>query len=149
MDKKTWYSEGIFFECQGSGRCCTSHGEFGYVYFTEEDVAQAAKVLKISKDAFVAQYCQRVEGLLALKDNGTNPDCIFLKDKRCSIYKGRPTQCRTWPFWPEVMNAKKWRKSMETFCTGINKGRLYSAQEIDQILDIQKKSEQDIYSQGR
>lgn len=136
-----WYSEGLQFQCQGSGNCCASHGEFGYVYLTESDVTRAAKSLKISPAKFKSEYCHRVDGFLAIKDNPLGPDCLFLKERRCHIYSGRPTQCRTWPFWPEVMNAKKWKKNVESFCPGVNQGRLYTAQEINEILGEQTTSE--------
>ena len=37
--------------------------------------------------------------------------CIFLGDdgKMCTIYEARPVQCRTYPFWPNIMQSKeKW-----------------------------------------
>lgn len=146
--KAPWWSEGVQFECQGSGKCCTSHGEFGYVFFSIEDRERAAKVLKMTETQFREKYCHKVDGHWALKDPvDKNPDCIFLKDKRCSIYEGRPTQCRTWPFWPEVMNAKTWSKAVESFCPGVNKGPVISAEKIRATLDEQIKSEQSIYKE--
>jgi uncharacterized protein len=137
----SWYKNGIQFECQGSGKCCQSRGEFGYVYLTEEDLVAAAKAKKLSVKKFKAQYCKLVDGHLALKDNPNSPDCVFLKDRRCGIYEGRPTQCRTWPFWPEVMGAKTWAKSVASFCPGVGQGRTYSATEIQSILKVQKTAD--------
>jgi len=145
--KKAWYSEGIQFECQGSGNCCTSRGEFGYVYFTSKDLKLVARSMKISVKKFKAKYAQLVDGLWALKENPKGPDCIFLENNKCKIYRGRPTQCRTWPFWPEMMHAKKWKKAVENYCPGINKGRLYSALEIEKIISEQKQSSQELISE--
>ena len=42
-----------------------------------------------------------------VKDNyGSADRCIFLDDdgKKCTIYEARPTQCRTYPYWPRLMN---------------------------------------------
>jgi len=50
-------------------------------------------------------------------------------------------QCKTWPFWPESMDAKTWKKEIASFCPGVNKGRLYSQSEIDQIITEQLISE--------
>ncbi|MFZ4403918.1 MAG: YkgJ family cysteine cluster protein, partial [Pseudobdellovibrionaceae bacterium] len=72
------------------------------------------------------------------------PDCLFLKDKKCSIYEARPTQCRTWPFWPEVMPAKAWKKDVVSFCPGVGKGKLWSPEEIKSILQLQADSEQEL-----
>jgi Fe-S-cluster containining protein len=143
-DKKTWYDEGIRFECQGSGKCCQSRGQYGFVYLTSDDAKNAAKALKISVDKFVADYCTKDDGHLCIKDDNSSPDCLFLDGNRCKIYEGRPTQCRTWPFWPEVMNAKSWNKRVASFCPGVGQGRLYSKSEIEEILKTQKAADRQL-----
>ena len=36
-------------------------------------------------------------------------DCSFLgEDKKCSIHTVRPSQCSTYPWWPELMHPKEW-----------------------------------------
>jgi Fe-S-cluster containining protein len=62
-------------------------------------------------------------------------NCSFLDGKRCSVYEGRPSQCRTWPFWPENMNARTWNREIVPFCPGVGKGRLYTAEEIKAAMD--------------
>ena len=121
-------SPGIRFECQGSGKCCTSRGGYGYVYFTLADRKRMARHLGISTAGFTRRYCDKTGGWFHLK----NPkgDCVFLEGKRCSVYEGRPAQCRTWPFWPENMNPRAWKQDVASFCPGIGKGRLYTAEEI-------------------
>jgi Fe-S-cluster containining protein len=93
-----------------------------------------ARVLGLSTREFTKKYCEKTEGWIHLK----NPDqtCRFLKGKRCSVYEGRPAQCRTWPFWPENMNAKTWNTEVVGFCAGIGKGRLYTAAEIRKRLKL-------------
>lgn len=150
VDKKKspWWADGVQFECQGSGKCCTSHGEYGHVYFSLKDRKLAAKFFGISEKQFREKYCHKVDGHFALKDPASgSPDCIFLKDKRCSIYEARPTQCRTWPFWPEVMNAKTWSKAVAQFCPGVGKGRIISAQEISATLNEQSLNDKSIWDE--
>ncbi len=99
-----------------------------------------ARTLSLSTSAFTRKFCVKTDGLYRLKD-GTNDACLFLKEKRCSVYSGRPTQCRTWPFWPEVMNAKTWKKEVASFCPGVGKGRVWKADEINRLIEEQKNSE--------
>ncbi len=139
--KKEWWSEGLRFQCQGSGKCCTSHGEYGFVFLTKEDRQRMADHFGITLASFTRKYCQRTNGNYHLKEDGKNPDCMFLKDKRCSIYEARPIQCRTWPFWPDVMNAKTWKKEVVTFCPGVGKGPVISASKIRKALNEQIQSE--------
>ncbi len=138
---KKWWSEGIRFECQGSGQCCLSRGEYGFVFLTREDRKRMAEHLNLPLREFTKKYCDRTQGFYHLKEDSERPECIFLKGNRCGIYQARPTQCRTWPFWPEVMNAKTWNKEVKGFCPGIGKGRLYTEEEIQTTILEQKRSE--------
>lgn len=140
MEEKLWWEKGIRFECQGSGQCCVSHGGYGYVYLTKEDRVRMAQALGIPTGQFTRQYCKKEDGIYHLID-GEQGRCQFLEDKRCGIYDGRPTQCRTWPFWPEVMSAKIWETDVASFCPGIGKGKIWSKEEIEIQLALQQKSE--------
>jgi len=141
-----WWREGVRFQCQGSGKCCTSHGEYGFVFMTLKDRQRMAKVLKMTTSEFTKKHCDKTNGVWHLKEDPKNPDCMFLKNKACSIYEGRPTQCRTWPFWPEVMNAKSWKKDVLAFCPGVNKGPLISGDQIEKTLFEQSRSESEFGS---
>ena len=125
--------EGVRFECQGTGRCCVARGEYGYIYFSLADRQRMAKVLGISTLQFTRQYCDKTDGWYHLKH--PEKTCRFLDGKRCTVYEGRPTQCRTWPFWPENMNARTWNTEVKTFCAGVGKGRYYPPEEIVAILN--------------
>jgi len=109
-----------------------SRGQYGFVYMTLEDRRRMAKVLKLRTSVFTRTYCDFDGEYWHLKDPDKN--CQFLDGKRCTVYLGRPAQCRTWPFWPENMNAKTWNKDVAAFCPGVGKGRLYSAKEIEALL---------------
>lgn len=134
--KSTFWDKGIRFECQGSGKCCTSRGEYGYVYLTLTDRKRFAKHFKMETAAFTKKYCDKTLGHFHFKH--PERDCEFLKDKKCTVYEARPAQCRTWPFWPENMNAKTWKKDIAAFCPGVGKGKTHTAQEIQKILASQK-----------
>lgn len=144
--KELFYEQGLRFECQGSGKCCTSRGEFGFVYLTKEDRERFAKHLKMSLAEFKKKYCDRTQGIWHLKEDQELPDCLFLKDKRCSVYEARPNQCRTWPFWPEVMNAKAWKTEVESFCPGVGKGKLWSKDEILASMKLDLENDEKLLS---
>ena len=135
-------TEGVRFQFQGSGKCCISHGEYGYVYLSLEDRKRLARSLRLKTSDFTKRYCKRQEGFWILRDDPKSPDCVFLKEKtKCSVYQARPTQCRTWPFWPDVMPAKRWRQDVVKFCPGVGKGRYYSPVEVAAILNEQSANE--------
>jgi Fe-S-cluster containining protein len=129
---RRFYSDGIRFECQGTGGCCRSRGPYGYVYLSLEDRRSLAAHLGLSTYAFTRRYCDKTDGLFHLKH--PERDCCFLVDRRCQVYEARPLQCRTWPFWPENMDPRVWRREVAATCPGVGRGRLYSAAEIEAIL---------------
>lgn len=149
LGRPPFYAEGIRFECQGSGKCCTSRGSYGYVYLTDADQARMAKFFKLPLPQFLKKYCGKKDGWTYILDpremgftDHKEGDCLFLDGNRCKVYEGRPEHCRTWPFWPENMNPKTWKSEIESFCPGVGKGKLYKREEIDQILLGQKKADE-------
>ncbi|MEO0812065.1 MAG: YkgJ family cysteine cluster protein, partial [Myxococcota bacterium] len=82
-------------------------------------------------------HCEKTDGHIHLKD--PELDCGFLEGSRCSVYPARPTQCQTWPFWPENMNPRSWRREVASFCPGVGKGRTYSPEEISAILELSEE----------
>jgi len=132
MPREPWWSQGVRFECQGTGRCCVSRGAQGYVYLTLADRRRLARHFGISTLAFTRRHCAKTDGHFHLKD--TEGPCRYLEGTRCGVYEARPTQCRTWPFWPENMGAKTWSRDIAPFCAGVGKGRLYTAEEIRRLL---------------
>lgn len=129
---KVWWAKGVRFECQGTGKCCVSRGEYGFVYLTLKDRKRMAAHLGIPTAKFTRQYCVSADGYFHLKH--PEKPCRFLDGKRCSAYEGRPAQCRTWPFWPETMSARNWAREVAAYCPGVGKGRVWSADEIRELL---------------
>jgi Fe-S-cluster containining protein len=57
-------------------------------------------------------------------------------DNGCKIYDVRPSQCRTFPFWKSNLESMaEWEKLKRT-CPGIDKGKLYSLEDIEDNLKI-------------
>lgn len=105
------------FACRRSGNCCAIPG--GFVRVTAEERAAIAAHLGMAEAAFGSRYLQP-DGV-HLKE-GLGHRCVFLQDGAeagCSIYPVRPHKCRTWPFWPEVLDDDSLRRLVERTCPGI------------------------------
>ncbi len=139
-----FYEQGLRFQCQGSGKCCTSHGEFGFVFLSLEDRKRFAEYFGLTNGEFKKQYCDKTNGIWHLKEDPKNPDCMFLKNKKCSVYEARPNQCRTWPFWPDLMNAKAWKTEVIDFCPGVGKGPLIPKSEIEKNIALDELNERNL-----
>ena len=135
--KKTpWYVGGLYFGCQQCGRCCSGPGE-GYIWVTKQEIQIIADFLKMTSEEVRSKFLRRVGLRTTIIEQPNTRDCMFLNNqKKCTIYSVRPTQCRTWPFWPNnLTNPNSWNKAGER-CPGINRGRRYSPEEIEKIKKI-------------
>ena len=118
IEKLSWFSEGLRFQCTGCGQCCT--GSPGYVFLSSMDLHRLAKRFKLSPEAFSKKYTRFVEESYALLDHPNSFDCVFLKDKKCSVYEDRPIQCRTFPWWlHHLQNKEQWEETAQR-CEGVN-----------------------------
>jgi Fe-S-cluster containining protein len=135
--RQPWWHQGIRFECQGSGKCCVSRDDYGYVYLTLEDWRRLAAALGMPTRQFTRQYCAKTDGFFHLENR--DAACLFLAGRRCTVYEARPTQCRTWPFWPENMKPKAWQ-AIADYCPGVGQGRVVPAETIVRILREQRRA---------
>lgn len=123
------------FECQpGCTNCCNTKG---YVYLTEDNLQQAARYLKITAADFEQRYVYRTRHLLRLR-KPRNSQCHFLLESGCSIHPAKPTQCRLFPFWPEVVKTARAWEIAGRRCPGIGKGKLI---QIGEALEIASEME--------
>jgi uncharacterized protein len=119
-----WYADGLHFECLPEcGQCCTTRGEFAYVYFENDDLEKLATFLGLSVEACADKYTVLDEGERMLKMD--QPTCPFLEGWKCGVYPARPTQCRTFPFWPENLKSKAAWDKLQGYCPGIDRGPLH------------------------
>lgn len=118
QDEKPWYSKGLNFKCTGCGKCCT--GAPGYIWITEGEIVEMADFLNITIKDFSRKYLRRVGNRYSLLERSKTYDCVFLKDKKCEVYPVRPTQCRTFPFWPHLLKSQENWESAASYCEGIH-----------------------------
>jgi len=113
--------DGLRFLCQpGCTKCCEIDG---FVYLTEEDLKRAAACLGMSARAFEARYVYRTRHRLRLR-KPRHAQCHFLTAGGCRIHPAKPTQCRLFPFWPELVEDRQAWESTAERCPGIGKGPL-------------------------
>ena len=114
-------AEGVRFACQpGCTECCRQKG---FVYLTADDLLRMAAYVGMTPAAFERKYVYRTSRRMRLRvpREGT---CPFLLDDGCSIHPAKPTQCRIFPFWPELVESRREWKKTARYCPGIGKGPL-------------------------
>jgi len=116
-----WYKNGLKFKCTECGKCCT--GPTGYVWVNEQERASLAEHLNISLSELNRRYLRQRDNRYSLIETKTQSgefDCVFLKDKKCTVYQARPQQCRTFPWWPENLTSEESWRQVGLECEGIN-----------------------------
>lgn len=130
--KEPFYRKGLRFSCTRCSACCRY--ESGFVFLSKKDVLILAVTLQMEYNKVIETYCRWVPGTrgeerLSLKET-TDYDCIFWQNG-CSVYKGRPLQCRTFPFWPSILvSPDAWNRAAAS-CPGMGTGRLHTQGEIE------------------
>ncbi|MDB2614380.1 YkgJ family cysteine cluster protein [Chlamydiales bacterium] len=114
----TWYQKGLNFKCTECGGCCT--GAPGYIYLTINEMEEIATDLNMPFETFTQKYIRKVGDRYSLIETGSQFDCVFLKNKRCSIYPVRPKQCRTFPFWQTNLKTRQHWEEAKQLCEGIS-----------------------------
>ncbi len=128
-----WYAKGLAFQCRGCGRCCRGAG--AYVWVSAAEAEAMASSLGLTTKAFAKRYLRRSGMRIALIDGPENA-CVFLdRDGRCAVYASRPVQCRTFPWWPEVIRCREDWEAEQRRCPGIGQGnRLTDRRTIESAL---------------
>lgn len=105
------------------------------MYFPARELHRAAAFLGLTPRDFRSRYHVRtLDGIPALDPGSDRPCPFYDAGAGCTIYAARPTQCRTFPFWPEVANRKRaWEREARE-CEGMNRGRRHSVAEIEQAV---------------
>jgi Fe-S-cluster containining protein len=139
--RNLWYVGGLHFECMQCSRCCSGPNQ-GYIWVTRPEIKLIADFLKIEPKQLRQGHLRRVGLRTTIIEQQNTNDCVFLRringQKSCTIYPVRPNQCRVWPFWPDnLANTDDWNIAAQK-CSGINRGRFFSFEEIEKIKKSKK-----------
>lgn len=124
-----FFDQGIHFECQRCGLCCT--GEPGTIYVDQQEIFQIARFLKISPSLVLGDYLYPFRDSYSIREDSRGR-CIFFKNG-CTIYSVRPSQCKTYPFWFQNLRSEENWVSLE--CPGIRKGPIFGKEEILSLME--------------
>jgi uncharacterized protein len=135
-------SEGLRFECQpGCTTCCEQKG---FVYLSQADLERVASYLGMTQRAFERRYIYRTRNRMRLRIP-RDASCHFLKNGGCSIHAVKPTQCRIFPFWPELVDSRReWLKTAR-YCPGIGRGPLIQIRKANELADEMRQSHPAMY----
>lgn len=130
------------FQCiPGCTNCCRVKG---FVYITEDDLLRAAQFLQMPSADFEAKYVVRTRHTLRLR-KPQQEQCHFLQEGGCGIHPAKPTQCRTYPFWPELVEDRQNWEEARGVCPGIGKGPFIQIGSALEISDQMRRAYPGMY----
>ncbi len=106
----------IKFSCKRCGNCCRVSG---FVHISKTEAKKIAEFLKLDFLEFKKIYTEWILFAGRVLKGGKISSCIFLKDNFCLIYPVRPEQCRTFPYWKNILNDESELKYVKEYCAGI------------------------------
>jgi Fe-S-cluster containining protein len=77
----------------------------------------------MTPDEFSRKYLYRTKRLRRLRVP-KQVRCPFLDVSGCRIHDVKPLQCRTFPYWPGLMDSRREWGETGKWCPGIGKGEL-------------------------
>jgi len=132
----------LHFECTACGKCCTGDHDTHYIALSKKEASLLQSHLGVSEAWFKRRYVEHLtrESWGIRMRNG---QCVFLdKENKCGIYNLRPVQCRTYPFWPELLDKETHWQAEKKYCEGINRGTIIDIKHIKQKLQQQLDAEE-------
>jgi Fe-S-cluster containining protein len=130
------------FACQpGCTNCCDQQG---FVYLNEDDIARAARFVRLPRKEFERRYVYRTAHQRRFR-KPRDRQCPFLEKGGCAIHPAKPTQCRTFPFWPELVQDRAAWKRTAAYCPGIGKGELIQIGTALEIAEQQRRAYPETY----
>lgn len=115
------------FECTRCGACCTNRGEYAHVYLNPEEVGELARELGLPLRAFRRDYTFVDEDGWTQLGTSDGACVLYERETRtCRAYGARPAQCRTFPFWREMIRGEAFTAEARRICEGVGRGPLYS-----------------------
>lgn len=101
---------------------------------SDSEIEALARVVSLSVEEFRAVYTRALRrGEISLREKRNKERVFFDRDRGCSVYRQRPLQCRTWPFWRGVVaTADRWTEEA-VGCPGMNRGKIHHATVIERI----------------
>ncbi len=120
------------FVCTECGECCRRPG---FVSLTRDEANAAARhELGEGADyrALLGEAWTERGEFLEIDVPGPSGDaCYFLDERgRCRIHAVKPAQCRSYPFWPELLESPVTWRAEGSACEGIGQGEPWSPEAI-------------------
>lgn len=114
------------------------------MYLIETDLPRMAQFLGVPIDAFESKYVSRTARHIRLR-KPPDRQCHFHRDNKCAIHPVKPVQCRTFPFWPELIESEEAWDEAAAYCPGMGRGELVQIEAATEIASEMHRAYPNMY----
>jgi Fe-S-cluster containining protein len=137
----TWYRDGLRFACKRCGNCCSGRGSVVVVSPREREAL--ARHLETTVADFEARHTRVAHDDVVLVDDEATGACEWLERRAdgttaCRVNAAKPDQCRSYPFWPRVVESQETWDDEAKKCAGIGAGDVVPADEIERRSGVEE-----------
>lgn len=122
------------------------------MFVNESEATALAEVIKVSKFDFYQKFTEErttPDGFTtSLKSKENKKECIFLSGNKCSVYEARPSGCRTYPFWPQILIGESEWKVESKRCEGISMESSISVPHVPKSKILQNLVIHEVHKRG-
>lgn len=128
---EAFWTRGLSFQCARCSACCRH--DPGFVFLSRDDLLALAGYFSLGALDLARRYCRPVDvgsaWRISLKEKSAY-DCVLWDEAGCRAYEARPLQCRTYPFWPGVLDSEADWQAEARECPGVGRGLVVPDDEI-------------------
>ena len=117
MRRRAWPRGGFRFRCTRCGDCCRRPGTV-YLEPGEGDaLRQHTRGRTVDAAAYIQWDAASGQECIDTPPQGACP--LLGADGLCTVQAVKPRQCRTYPFWPEILRDPEEAEAARRACEGI------------------------------
>jgi len=118
------YPRDVRFHCQRCAVCCgDTIKRVRHVLLLKIEAERIAEVIVKPIEEFAGKIEDHAPYIYEMRKSVKEGKCIFLENKRCTIYPLRPLICRFYPFELKITTNGKHKFLYTKECPGIGQGK--------------------------
>ncbi len=134
-----YVNQPVRFQCSGCGDCCSGDPDTHFIELLAGEAERIREYLQLSKTVFQRDHIVSIADIgKGIRINEQGRCSLLGADNRCQVYQVRPLQCRSYPFWPEIMHSLDTWRAEANHCEGIHQGEAITPQHIESQLALYK-----------
>lgn len=129
------YPRNIRFRCLKCALCCgDTTKRVRHVLLSKIEAERIAEAIGKPTQEFATKIEGRAPYTYEMRKTMREGKCIFLNDKRCTIYPLRPLICRFYPFQLKITANGKHEFLRTRECQGVGKGKRLTKNYFENLL---------------